>query len=130
MRAEIAKKENISVSDKIYEDYKTSYHQNWPKLPDIVEGGLDQFHAQITAGFDKWAARLAKEEDASIAGEAHLQRVEVPWDFCAFVAVASLYLATWGVMGVLGFTIFTGGIGAVLLAIAGLALAIAGMFCL
>jgi hypothetical protein len=137
VRKLVQERSGTKISDDAFDDFCSHYHDHWPKLKTMVEGGIKSVHSRIVHDLDKWADKIEQDErDGNLAANADggrmvKARIEpAPWDFCAAMAVMGLYFGTWGFMGWLGYAAFAGPVAVGVFAIAGLALAVGGMFCL
>jgi hypothetical protein len=104
--------------------------KEWPSIEKLyAESGILGLNQFSTASLHQYADEIGRTGGlrASMLGPDSLPVRPVGSSFCAGVAVASVYVATWGVMDALAIIAVPGaGVG---VAVAGLALAAAGMYC-
>lgn len=101
----------------------------------LANGGVWAMHQAIGQWLELYGNRLEQHggilnaATGELPGGAHLSLVD-NWNACAAGAVAGLYLATWGVMGSVGYASLAFLTGGTAFALLGLGAAVYGVLCM
>jgi hypothetical protein len=128
-----AQKSRLTINRTLAVNALAQSQKEWPTVQAIYyDSGLQGLTEYSIFSLHRYADEVARGgglRAGRLEGSSRLVRPVFFGEACAAVAVASLYLATWGFMEAAGIIAVTGGAGAVAVATAGVAVAVAGMFC-
>lgn len=94
----------------------------------LANGGIMSLHNEIASELTR-RSRDWHWEAALLLEHPHLME-PIQWGYCAIMGVAGLYMSTWALMGAMGYEFLALAIGGPAGALIGLAMAVAGMFCM